>query len=179
MKGPAAGELLEAVTMPSHVNSNSSCRRSWSFWALSNSSMASQHEQHVELLGLARYFHGILKDLVLLRQGVQGLHGLVVKIVNLGVRLGVLLVCGASAPLPIVEGSDAVPTVSSMLPRNLSHSPARRRSLSCHARPHRPPLVLFPSVSFFFPFHRNTFGVVCRIQCFTIVPVVASAFVLA
>ena len=33
VQGPAICELLEAVTIPSHVNSSSSCRRSWSFWA--------------------------------------------------------------------------------------------------------------------------------------------------
>ena len=35
------------------------------------------------------------QDLVLLRQGVKGLHGLLVEIVNLGVRHGVVLVSGA------------------------------------------------------------------------------------
>ena len=53
-------------------------------------------EQHVALLGFVRHFlHSLLKDLVLLCQDVQGLHGLLVEIVNLGVRLSVLLVCGA------------------------------------------------------------------------------------
>ena len=63
--------------------------------------------------------------------------------------------------------------------RKCSRSLARRRSLSCPARPHRPPLFRVSSVSLFFHFHRNSFGVVCRIVCFTIIPVVASTFVLA
>ena len=37
----------------------------------------------------------------------------------------------------------------------------------------------FLPVSLFSPFHRNTFGVVCRILCFTIVPVTVSALILA
>ena len=41
------------------------------------------------------FLHNLIKDLALLCQDVQGLHGLLVKIVNLGVRLGVLLVWGA------------------------------------------------------------------------------------
>ena len=53
-------------------------------------------EQHVALVGLVRHFlHSLLKDLVILRQDVHGLHGLLVEIVHLGVRLGVLLVSGA------------------------------------------------------------------------------------
>ena len=46
---------------------------------------------------------GLLKNLAFLRHGVQGLHGLQVKIVHPGVRLSVLLLCKAQAPLPILE----------------------------------------------------------------------------
>ena len=53
-------------------------------------------ELHVTILGLVRHFlHSLLKDLVLLCQNVQGLHGLLVKVMDLSVYLGVLFVRGA------------------------------------------------------------------------------------
>ena len=59
------------------------------------SNLVSHREQHVTLFSFKRHLlHSLLEDLIFLSQSVQGLHGLLVEIVGLGVRLGVLLVCG-------------------------------------------------------------------------------------
>ena len=78
----------------------------------------------------------VLERLVHLGQTIQCCHRSLIQVVHLVVRLGVSLVCAAYDPFPIVE--EAV----HFSPRNLSHSPVLRRSLSCPAQPHRPPLFL-------------------------------------
>ena len=131
MKGPAVGELLgngdHALTRELQLVLQTVLVLLGRVEPLHG--LVRYREQQVAIPRLVRHFlHGILKDLVLLRRSVQGLHGFLVEIVNLCVPLGVLLACG----------SGAVPTISHLGSRNLSHSPAQRRSLSCHGRPHRP-----------------------------------------
>ena len=95
-------------------------------------------EQHVAL-GLFRHFlHSLFQDLVLLRQVVKGVKSLLVKIIHLGIRIGILLVCGAEAPFPIVKE-----------PVHISHS---HTNFLCS---------FFPSLSLIFSFQRRAFGVVC------------------
>ena len=113
--------VLEAATMLSHVASNPSCRRSWSFWALSSSYMASYataNSMSSSSVSCVTFFTVSSKISYSSRQGVQGLHGLLVKIVHFSVRLCVLLACGA----PIVEETVQFPQSLILLPRNLSHS---------------------------------------------------------
>ena len=67
-------------------------------------SLESHREQRVTLFSFKRHLlHSLLEDLIFLCQNVQGLHGLLVEIVGLGVRLGVFLVCGAWAPFPVTS----------------------------------------------------------------------------
>ena len=66
--------------------------------------LAGNREQHVTFFSFMHHFlHDLLEDLVLLCESVQGLHGLLVEIVGLGICFSVLRTCGAEAPFSMVQ----------------------------------------------------------------------------
>ena len=76
MGGPAVRNSSEALAKSSQVHSSSSCKWSWSFWALSSSSalLKPLHITHPLFVVKRHLFHGDFEDSVLLSQSVQGLY---------------------------------------------------------------------------------------------------------
>ena len=81
-------------------------------------------------------------------QGVQGLYGFLVEVIDLGVCFGVLFIRGAKAPLLVVQ-ENVHPKAFPLWRRSLSHLPVLALFHSCSLCPTQP--CLFPFLSLFPP----------------------------